>query len=281
MGFIYKFENNITQEKYIGQTIRSINKRYYEHICRLETTYDSQKNSKFHQALLIYGINNFSFVVLEECQNDKLNEREIYWINYYDSFYNGYNMTRGGSGLSFYDREEILELWQQQYSFSEILNIINCSKTTLTNILNELNIPLEERRKRANLYKTKKVQQYTLNEEYIQTFNSVKEAAKAVNSYTSSISYACNHKLTCAAQFLWKYEDDITDITFFVKQAKKSSHHRNQPVNQYDLNGNFIQTFKTMTEAKNAIGAKSITSITNACTGRSKTAYGFKWKYAI
>ena len=38
-----------------------------------------------------YGINNFSFEIVEECSKEELNKKEKYWINYYNSFFNGYN----------------------------------------------------------------------------------------------------------------------------------------------------------------------------------------------
>lgn len=43
------------------------------------------------------GVENFYLEILEECPKEKLNEREIYWIDYFDSFNNGYNGTTGGS----------------------------------------------------------------------------------------------------------------------------------------------------------------------------------------
>lgn len=43
-----------------------------------------------------YGLNNFSFKIIEECSEKKLNDREIYWITFYDSYHNGYNETQGG-----------------------------------------------------------------------------------------------------------------------------------------------------------------------------------------
>ena len=64
-----------------------------------------------------------------------------------------------------------------------------------------------------------------------------------------------------------------------VEKAKKKIHHRNRAVNQYDLQGNFLKSFSTIKEAQLSIGAKSISSITNACTGRSKTSGGYIWKY--
>ena len=43
-----------------------------------------------------YGIDNFSFEVLEECEQKDLNRLEEYYIQHYDTFYNGYNLTLGG-----------------------------------------------------------------------------------------------------------------------------------------------------------------------------------------
>lgn len=52
-----------------------------------------------------YGIENFSFEIIEECPPQELNNREIYWISYYHTWVldpqcNGYNLTNGGEGSS-------------------------------------------------------------------------------------------------------------------------------------------------------------------------------------
>ena len=47
-----------------------------------------------------YGIENFSIEVLELCTPSELNRKEIYWIEKFDSFHHGYNMTQGGAFLS-------------------------------------------------------------------------------------------------------------------------------------------------------------------------------------
>lgn len=43
------------------------------------------------------GVENFAFEVIEECERNQLNNREIYWIDFYKAQEYGYNMTRGGS----------------------------------------------------------------------------------------------------------------------------------------------------------------------------------------
>lgn len=56
----------------------------------------SKDNHAFHQALRKYGEENFEWIILEECDDTLLNEREIYWIKEKDTYNNGYNETRGG-----------------------------------------------------------------------------------------------------------------------------------------------------------------------------------------
>ena len=76
------------------------------------------RNTNLYQAMRKYGIENFSFEVIEECLPEELNEREIYWIDYYDSFNKekGYNMTPGGIEAIFINPQEIYDLWDKGYS---------------------------------------------------------------------------------------------------------------------------------------------------------------------
>ena len=94
---IYKFENLVNGKKYIGQSI-NIERRYKDHIVRAKNNFpsNSEYNSAFHKALRKYGISSFSFEILEECGKAQLNQKEIYWIKYFDSYANGYNETSGG-----------------------------------------------------------------------------------------------------------------------------------------------------------------------------------------
>lgn len=92
---IYKIQNLINQKCYIGQSI-DIKNRWYE---EKRTAFDiTAKNYEYpiSRAFRKYGLENFSFEILEECSQEKLNEREKYWIRYYDSFFHGYNQTLGG-----------------------------------------------------------------------------------------------------------------------------------------------------------------------------------------
>lgn len=84
---IYSWKNNINGKRYIGQSI-DIERRRKQHI------YNAGKlDTKLSQALYKYGVNNFTFEVLEETTIELLNERENYWITYFDAIKNGYNIT--------------------------------------------------------------------------------------------------------------------------------------------------------------------------------------------
>lgn len=96
---IYCIKNNLNNKVYIGQSI-NINHRIQEHISLLNRNCHS--NSYLQRSFNKYGIENFSHEIIEECSEELLSEREIYWINYYDSYNNGYNLTEGGEGLRGY-----------------------------------------------------------------------------------------------------------------------------------------------------------------------------------
>lgn len=97
---IYKITNNINNKVYIGQS-RTIEKRWIKHKNASNNPNDHNYDTPLHRAFRKYGVNNFKFEIIEECSIDKLDEREIYWINYYDSFTKGYNLTLGGDGSGY------------------------------------------------------------------------------------------------------------------------------------------------------------------------------------
>lgn len=83
---IYKIENIQNGKVYIGQSIH-IEKRWQEH-CK------SSSHSLIGKTIQKYGKENFSFQILEECLVEELDEKESYYINYFDSIVpKGYNIV--------------------------------------------------------------------------------------------------------------------------------------------------------------------------------------------
>lgn len=62
---------------------------------------DKNNSKPLYQAIRKYGVENFSFEVLEECDISLLDEKEVYYINLYNSYKEGYNATLGGQGKGF------------------------------------------------------------------------------------------------------------------------------------------------------------------------------------
>lgn len=94
MAFIYKITNLITGQLYIGKTHRTINERFADH------RRNSKKGTTYlYTAMRKYGVKNFSISLIEECDSNIINEREIFWIAQLNSLAPlGYNMAEGGNG---------------------------------------------------------------------------------------------------------------------------------------------------------------------------------------
>ena len=107
MGFIYKISNNFNNKLYIGLTTKTdARSRWYQHRYLSKNLKNSDK-SYLHRSMHEHGIDNFTFEVIEEIDNDLLPEREQYWINYYNSYIpNGYNLTLGGEGTPGFSRPQ-------------------------------------------------------------------------------------------------------------------------------------------------------------------------------
>lgn len=89
---IYRITNQINTKSYIGQTISPLQVRWKKHI-----SCSKNKDTHFAKAIQKYGPDCWSLEILEKLNDiNLLNEREIFWISYYDSFKSGYNSTTGG-----------------------------------------------------------------------------------------------------------------------------------------------------------------------------------------
>lgn len=96
---IYKITNKLNGKCYIGKS-SDIEKRWKYH--QTQYTYEKEWNKTLYKAFRKHGLHNFTFEVIESMSKDYYNKfsnnREEYWITYYDSFNNGYNETKGGDG---------------------------------------------------------------------------------------------------------------------------------------------------------------------------------------
>lgn len=84
----------------------------------------------------------------------------------------------------------------------------------------------------------------------------------------------CTNKENTRHSMKYGYSQNLLDRLQNLREKRKKK------INQYDLENNFIKQWDCMNEAARAFGCKKSGSISNCCSGKNKTAYGYKWKYA-
>lgn len=215
MGFIYKIVNDINNKIYVGQTINSIEERFKEH--KNDSKRRKTEQRPLYRAMNKYGTEHFHIELIEECENDKLQEREIYWIAYYRGYEDGYNATHGGDGRTLYDHEAIKQELLKNPRPKQVAEKFGCCKDIVIDIAHQYGIQSINDGQNNFLASSKIVYQYSKDNQFIQSFPSVAEAAKwcyengkckELNSgVRGHIVDVCNNKpkRKSAYGYIWKY----------------------------------------------------------------------------
>lgn len=117
----------------------------------------------------------------------------------------------------------------------------------------------------------KSVYQYGVEDgKFITEYNCLEDAANAVSANRSSISAACLRKIIICKGFYWNYE--LLDV------YKPESDKRTKQVSQFDINGNIINKFSSISEASNKTSINK-SCIAKCCRNKRKSAGGFLWKF--
>ncbi len=156
-GKIYKITNKINGKVYVGQTMKTLKERFQKH-CWGTTEKDSYHlNMAIKKAIKKYGKDNFTIELIEEVEQNKLDEREVYWISFYNSYNKGYNCTLGGQNgatrpiaLSWKEENEVIEAKYLGFSSKEIGAAYNIDRSTIKNIFNRHNLKMPIKRNLEN-----------------------------------------------------------------------------------------------------------------------------------
>ena len=242
---IYRIENLVNHKSYVGQSI-DIYERWVEHRWALNN--EKHNNKHLMRAWHKYQEFSFEFTILERCKEDELNDREIYWVNYYDAYDNGYNQTRGGDGC-------LGKVWtdEERENISRAICQIDLNGKIVCRFIN-----IDEAEKQTNI-------------NHRQIWNC---ANKRKTSYSRN-DKVYSHTAKTAGGYIWVYEDDLDNFDLSYYTSNVVSH----PVYQYDLHWNLIKVWPSAESVK--YGGYKATVVRSVCQGKIMTAYGYLWSYEV
>jgi group I intron endonuclease len=210
---IYKITNP-KDKVYIGQST-NVKRRKSQYYC----FNSSSIGYKIKNSLKKYGPENHIFEIIEECTLEQLNEREIYWIKYYNSVKRGLNISEGGGGgnMTEYVKSKISKTWKSKSK--DELEIIN-KKRSQGNLgkkkpgsgckyFSKDHIQ-KIRNKQKGISKVKNFKAILMLDKYTQNlireFESIGEAAAFIKVKQPTLSSCLTgHSKTCGG-YVWKYK---------------------------------------------------------------------------
>ena len=181
-GRIYIIKNTINNKVYIGQTKVSLKLRFQSHL-------SAARNGKDYiigKALRKYGEENFYIELLEECTIEELNEREKYWISYFNATNSkfGYNMSIGGNVIRTtkeLNKDLIINMFNSGIPAYKIAKILHVAVPNITNLLKDCNISYG-----LDLQKTNKLEESMIIDLYLDGYSTV-DIGRKFNKNKSTI----------------------------------------------------------------------------------------------
>ena len=232
MGLIYKITSP-TGRLYVGQT---------KHFGRRINTYKYKiindtgwKNAKIMNSLKKYGWDAHKLEIIEECENCKLNEREVFWIEELKTYCyehpRNMNMTRGGESGGTPWMHDIERRKKQSKAFTKEGNPFFGKthsdewRSKKSKEVSEYNkktgkvIPEWGAEKGRDIVRTA-VLCYDKNGEFKKEYKSLQRAADDLGINHSSISAVCNEKRTNVGGFVFRYKTENYPLKIDVGDIK-------------------------------------------------------------
>ena len=211
-GKIYCISNDINDKVYIGKTLSSLENRFQEH-CK-DSIKERNEKRPLYNAMNKYGVEHFHIDLVEEVPIEELNLKEQFWIQQFNSYNYGYNATTGGDGKQLYDYHLFIKDYNNGMLINEIALKYGCDKHTVTDALRLYNIDT----KKNNLDRQKHlVHQYDKQGNYIQSFESYREAARyliansettaKITSIATNIGRVVKGERKTAEGYVWKMSE--------------------------------------------------------------------------
>lgn len=208
MAYIYKIENQINHKIYIGKT---------EHIDPLQRWKEHQSDSKrercnhraLYRAMNKYGIDNFTFEVIEETDNPE--EREMFYISFYDTYHNGYNETLGGDGAKYVElpEQEVCKYYLDSHTLDETAKHFGHDVSLIKQVLYKYNISIISSSEVMKQRASKAVAKIDIKtNQILSVYSSVSEAERENKNCHFHIKDVCHGKRKTAGGYKWQFIDN-------------------------------------------------------------------------
>lgn len=164
-----------------------------------------------YSAIKKYGVENFKIEIIEECSEENVSDREIFWIEYYQTYSKGYNAAKGGDGRQLFNHSLIVSTYLKVQNMRETARIVGCEVTLVGQVLRHNNIQTVPASIVSRKIGSKPVKMFDMNGNYLKTFSSISAAAESINSGAkkssigTNIGRVCNGKRKSANGYLWEY----------------------------------------------------------------------------
>ena len=253
---IYKITNP-KGKIYIGQST-NLSKRKDEY----KKINSVKGQPKIFHSILKYGFENHTFEIIEECTLEQLNEREIYWGEYYKVLNkNGLNL-RLGNGRGKVSDELKLQISKAHKGTKKPWAGKNLKLTD-----EHKKILIESRKNTSN-----PLFQYDLQGNFIKEWINPKQASRTLNIDKGCLYAVIDNPNKTSGGFIFTsiFRDDIQSTSKWKKHKK--------PVLQFDIQGNFIREWESAKDAALYNNAK-VQNVTACCRKEKKTCNKFIFQY--
>lgn len=201
-----------TDEIYIGSTTKNLEERIQDHVSKAK----NNNGSKFQEAISTYGIDAFIWEQIDIAStNDELAQKEIKYIEEFDSLNSGYNSDKGGGfKKTIYKYNLDGSLNSTFENLSDAGESINVRKQDISRACWSVNHTLggfqwsyqySEPFTSETDNRKKEVLQYNLNGNLLAIYVSASEASRKTGISKTCITRCCREERNHSGGFLWKY----------------------------------------------------------------------------
>lgn len=231
----------------------------------------SKTQTKLFNSLQKYGWNNHIFEIVEICNEIQLNEREIFWGDFYKVLgENGLNCKElGKCGKHTQESKDKMRTFHLGKQWA-----LGAKRTD--EFKENLRIKMTGVLKPNHKFKIgKPILQYDLEGNFIKEWVCITDAEKI---HKKGVGDVLLNKIITADNFIWRYKNNPIIKENFVIPNFKTLNFNGKKVIQLSLDNIEVKEWESAKEIQRVLNIQS-SNISDCCNGKQKTAKGFKWKF--